>query len=731
MRARRDWRPRAHCSHNGVSVRLIDRAAGPAVTSRALGLQPRGAEVLGRLGALGDLPDRALPIHQVVVNVEGRELGRLAVGQPTALVQRPGLLASQTAVEGALRDRFTALGGTVEWGRSMTNLRPVANGVQVEFDDGTALLARWLVGSDGAHSQVRSGIGIEFPGVPLVERFLLADMHVDLPLPRDAVAVWLRGAQMLAAFPLPGLDLWRVMAPAPAGTEVDDDDVLGVLTDMLADNTGTLPAVSGCDWTSTFRIHRRLATTYRRGHVLLAGDAAHIHSPFGGQGMNTGLGDAENLAWKLALVVRGLAGEPLLDTYEAERRPVAEEVLASTSSLTGLVLGGSAVARVLRDRVLVPLMNSPRVQRLIWEQASQLKVSYRSGPLGGRSWRPGSRSGPRPGDRIADVRAVTDAGRSTRLHAELGGARWVVLAPATVDAAACTAAVRRFLGAERVTRLVAAEPSDRIRLVRPDAHLAWSGSDPVSLTRWLTAALDAPLHGRPTDPQAPRQSPPSAPQSVPSAPQSVPEPVGAGPRVSEESAALGQKTDRRQQRKQQTRKAIQEQALRLFLADGFESTTVERIADAAGVSHMTFFRHFPTKESVVTDDDFDPLIAALIRDRPAGEAPLTAIRRAIVGVLRALPAQEQDAIRVRTRLMVQTPALRARLWQNQISTQELFAAALAEREGGDGAQPGLRLRVLAGVALVTVTTALSDWATGPNDDVLADVIEEAFSALDS
>ncbi len=198
-----------------------------------------------------------------------------------------------------------------------------------------------------------------------------------------------------------------------------------------------------------------------------------------------------------------------------------------------------------------------------------------------------------------------------------------------------------------------------------------------------------------------------------------------------EAPAPASRPDRRQQRKQQTRKVIQEQALRLFLADGFESTTVERIADAAGVSHMTFFRYFPTKESVVTDDDFDPVIAALIRERPAGEPPITAIRQAIVGVLRALPVQEQDGIRVRTRLMVQTPALRARLWHNQISTQELFAAALAAREDGDPEHPGLRLRVLAGAALVTVTTALSDWATGPDDAILADIIEEAFAALDS
>jgi AcrR family transcriptional regulator len=188
--------------------------------------------------------------------------------------------------------------------------------------------------------------------------------------------------------------------------------------------------------------------------------------------------------------------------------------------------------------------------------------------------------------------------------------------------------------------------------------------------------------------------------------------------------------DRREERKQQTRRAIQEHALRLFLADGYDATTVERIAEAAGVSHMTFFRHFPTKESVVTDDDYDPLLAQLVRDRPAGEPPLTAIQRALVGALRAMPAAEHGVLRVRTRLMMQTPALRARLWDNQFSTQELFAAVLAARERGDKAgDPGLRLRVLAGTALAALTTALSTWVAAPEHIALPDLIDEAFSAL--
>jgi 4,5-epoxidase len=156
--------------------------------------------------------------------------------------------------------------------------------------------------------------------------------------------------------------------------------------------------------------------------------------------MNTGLGDAENLAWKLAMLVRGRAGEALLDTYSAERRPVAKEVLASTSSLTRLVLGASTPARLLRDHLLVPVLNAPLVQRLVWEQASQLKLSYRRGPLAERSWRPR----PWPGDRVADIAGSREDGRPSRLHAELG-AQWVLLAPATAAGDACTAAANRAL----------------------------------------------------------------------------------------------------------------------------------------------------------------------------------------------------------------------------------------------------------------------------------------------
>ena len=495
---------------SGVDVRVVDAAPGPARTSRALGLQPRGVEVLERAGALGNLEQRSLPVRQVVVDLGGHATARLWLGQTTRLVPRPGLLVSQAEIEAGLRRRLAQLGGTVEWGREVRDADQDADGVTVQLSNGSTIRCTWLVGCDGAHSRVRKLAGIGFPGVQIVERFLLADVHADLPLARDGASVWLRGEEMLAAFPLPGADLWRLMAPAP-NDDLDapgEQAVLVLLIRRLRERTGwPASTVRAAEWTSTFRIHRRLAERFRQGKILLAGDAAHIHSPMGGQGLNTGLGDAENLAWKLALVASRRAAPALLDSYEAERRPVAAEVLASTSAVTRMVLGKSRLARMVRDRVFVPALNVPVVQRLIWEQASQMKVSYRSGPLAQESrrpFRPGPRPSPRPGDRVADLACQRPEGGLTRLHGELGPA-WVLLVPqavarqAALAAQGCIDLARQRLGADLVTVLTPTDATSSGRkphllLVRPDAHLAWRGSPSTSaLHQWLTGALD---HGR-------------------------------------------------------------------------------------------------------------------------------------------------------------------------------------------------------------------------------------------
>ncbi|WP_053720210.1 acyl-CoA-like ligand-binding transcription factor [Saccharothrix sp. NRRL B-16348] len=182
----------------------------------------------------------------------------------------------------------------------------------------------------------------------------------------------------------------------------------------------------------------------------------------------------------------------------------------------------------------------------------------------------------------------------------------------------------------------------------------------------------------------------------------------------------------REQRKARTRRAIQDHALRLFLSKGYDATTVEEIATAAGVSHMTFFRYFPTKEAVVEDDDYDPLIAELVRDRPADESPLTALHAALRTGLDAVLTTDREAVYARTRLVVTNPALRARQWRNTATTQSLLAQALADRER----QPvDLRLRVIAAAATAALITALTAWVDGDGADDLRTLVDEAFAAL--
>jgi 4,5-epoxidase len=468
----------------GVTARVVDKATGPAGTSRALGLQPRGIEVMRRLGALGGLPERALEVEQIVVHINGKQAAVVRVGQPTTLVTWPTLVISQAEVEASLRRRVTALGGEIAWGREVTAAEQDSHGVTVRLADGAQIRAGWLVGCDGAHSRVRDLAGVGFPGVPLDEHFLLVDVHADLPLARHSIYTWLDGDSLLGAFPLPGRDLWRLIVPAVE--RVADEDVLAEVARLLGERTECDPSlIRDAEWVTSFRIHRRLAETYRNGRILLAGDAAHVYAPFGGQGMNTGIGDAENLAWKLAMVVNATAAPELLDSYEAERRPIAARVLKSTGAAGNLILGNHVLTRLLRDRVFVPLMNRASTQRRVWENLSQLKVTYRDGPLGRRArWRGGR--GPRPGDRVPDLECVrADDGRPTTLHAELGS-RWALVVPdrRLGDEHAAVAAGR--LGAERVTTLVAG--NGEVMLVRPDAHLGWGGgADAEALDRWLRA----------------------------------------------------------------------------------------------------------------------------------------------------------------------------------------------------------------------------------------------------
>lgn len=472
----------------GTRVRVLDRADGPATTSRANILHARGAEVLARLDALGDLRERAVAPWGLKMHVRGKHLTTMTFA-PDERESVQALYVSQAAVEQRLRDRLGELDVEVEWGRGIDELDQDGDRVTARTSDGAAVRASWLVGCDGAHSRVRTLAGIAFPGVPVVERFLLADVHADgiADRERSAGLGWYHRDGILMAMPMPDPagNLWRLMANVDDdGRHLSDDEIIRILTELLPVRAEiTTARIRDTVWTSVFRIQRRLASDYRAGRVLLAGDAAHIHSPFGGQGMNTGIGDAENLAWKLALVVGGAAGVGLLDTYTAERRPVAAEVLRRTTTNTRALVAEGRPARLLRDHVLVRILNLSWVQRQATRAASQLGLSYRRGPLGGRG------RAPRPGDRVRDRAVRLPDGTSSTLTRELGP-DWVLLTGHTEAHTRLAAAVRDALPGQVRTvtdpQQAGGDVGDAL-LVRPDGHLLWRGTDPDRLTHRLDA----------------------------------------------------------------------------------------------------------------------------------------------------------------------------------------------------------------------------------------------------
>ncbi|MEV0424921.1 FAD-dependent monooxygenase [Micromonospora sp. NPDC050495] len=335
-------------AERGVSATVVDRLTAPPVTSRAAVVHAGTLEVLDRIGAAAPLVSRGLPATRFTVRDRDRVLlnipfDRLPSRYPYAL------MVSQAETEAVLADRLAALGGRVLRPYTLTGLALDGAGATARFADGAQVRARWVVGADGMHSSVRELAGIDFGGAADPgESFLLADARVESALPRDQTALFLARQGPLVWAPLPD-GVVRLVAAVPDAPREPDRARFQALLDERG------PArrpdrITELLWASRFRVHHRIAGAYRSGPVLLAGDAAHVHSPAGGQGMNLGLRDAVTLGDTLAAV---LAGQPatLLDGYATARRPLAEEVLGFADGLTRLATVPAA-ARPLRNLLL-------------------------------------------------------------------------------------------------------------------------------------------------------------------------------------------------------------------------------------------------------------------------------------------------------------------------------------------------------------------------------------------
>ncbi|MGY1745928.1 FAD-dependent monooxygenase [Blastococcus sp. SYSU D00695] len=493
----------------GAPVRVVDPLERPTTESRAVGVHARSLEVMASLGVLPRLEARGRRIAalEMVDGTTGRTRARLELGGVPS--RHPYLLdVAQPDTEEVLAERAAELGVVVERGVRLTALTQDADGVEVTLRTGDAERTErvgWVVGTDGGHSTTRSLVGLQLEGGFAGQHFAMADVDVDTTCSPDTIHMFGHPDGLGIMFPLTG-ERARVMFAV--GTPGPGDPTLAQVQALADARTGGRVRVRHPRWLTYFEVHHAQVPRYRVGRVFLAGDAAHVHSPAGGQGMNTGLQDATNLAWKLALVARGRADAALLDTYDAERHPVGAAVVRATTVLTDV---GTATgpAAALRDVAMFVVGHVHRLGATAARTVAELTIDHRDSPLSvqhGRATR-GARAGERAPDPAGLARRDgapvsveellarpgvlvlargADPQRVRLLRDLVGdlGSVWTVADGAGAEAADLLdpgGALARAYG-------FAAEG---LALVRPDGYLGLvsDAADPEVLRRYLAGAL--------------------------------------------------------------------------------------------------------------------------------------------------------------------------------------------------------------------------------------------------
>src|SRR4051812_6957136 len=394
----------------GILVRIIDKAAEPGTTSRALAVQARTLESYHQIG----LADAVIAGGVKIANLNVWVKGALAARAP---IQRIGqglspypfaLVFPQDAHERLLIERLEALGVKVERRTELLRFEQDDGGVQATLrqsdGDEEVCQAAYLAGCDGASSTVREALSVGFPGGTYTGLFYVADVEGTGPATNDELHADIEEADFVIVFPLKGAGRLRLVGiardlPSREPGKLTFDDVKGKAIEHLK------LGIVKLNWFSAYRVHHRVANQFRVGRAFLLGDAGHIHSPVGGQGMNTGIGDAVNLAWKLAAVLKEGAPDDLLDTYEPERIAFARRLVATTDRVFVLATSRGSIARFVRPRIvplLVPvLFRLPPFRRFMFQTLSQFGINYRHSALS-----VGSAGGVRGGDRLPWVEST-------------------------------------------------------------------------------------------------------------------------------------------------------------------------------------------------------------------------------------------------------------------------------------------------------------------------------------
>jgi 2-polyprenyl-6-methoxyphenol hydroxylase-like FAD-dependent oxidoreductase len=393
----------------GIRFRIVEKKAERSTTSKALGLQPRVSEVFAILGIKAEFGARGFgDIRAVNFHSGGRKLLRIALQPPVDQAGRDAcqpqlLIIPQSETEEILERTLANRGNFVERRRELVGFAQDADFVRAvvrsETGDEETVAAQYLVSCEGAHSVVRKMAGFTFAGTTMPMRFLLADVTIDWDRPENEVQVWFHRDGVMGALPF-GAQKWRLIIEcASAGSAEPEEVPLSLVRQIAAERIGVAVGIRDPVWLSDFRINARMVDRFRDRRVFVAGDAAHIHSPLGGQGIATGIQDASNLAWKLAAVLRDGAPDALLDTYEEERKPIARAVLRGTTAASRVVFAMNPILRFVREQIVFPILGTNFVQRRLFKMVSQLELKYR-GRLTELST---GRARIRAGDRAPDV----------------------------------------------------------------------------------------------------------------------------------------------------------------------------------------------------------------------------------------------------------------------------------------------------------------------------------------
>ena len=390
-------------ARHGVPFRILDRSSGPGQASRAMVVQARTLEFYQQLGLAEAVVAGGIKVETSHFREHGREVATISwqeIGD--GISPFPFLLTyPQDDHERFLVDALGKAGVGIEWGVELRDFEERDGAVhaslrRAEGGEGETCTAAYLCGCDGAHSLVRQRLGHDFPGGTYSQLFYVADVALDRPL-TGAMTIHLAERSLALMLPVRSSGMWRLIGVVPP--ELDDRDNLA-FDDVRPSAEGLLDVkVKALNWFSTYRVHHRVASTFRVGRIFLAGDAGHLHSPAGGQGMNTGIGDAVNLSCKLANALQGRTGPGILDSYVPERIAFARKLVATTDRAFRGMVGEGWSSRALRAWIvphLVPTLTGlPAVRRALFRTLSQTRISYRDS-----GWSEGRAGAVRGGDRL-------------------------------------------------------------------------------------------------------------------------------------------------------------------------------------------------------------------------------------------------------------------------------------------------------------------------------------------